>query len=51
MKEYGMITKDGEIIYRVKCETLAEAISHFTFLKKMDTGSLLEIYDVRQIGK
>lgn len=49
MKEYGMFTKDGEIIYRIKCENVMDATKQFSFLKQMDAVTLLEIYTIKQI--
>ena len=49
MREYGMLTKDGEVIYKLKSENIMDAIKRFAFIKRMNIPTLLEIFEVREI--
>lgn len=51
MREYGMFSKDGEVIYRVKSENIMEAIKHFAFIKQMHIDTLLELFEVKEVKK
>ena len=51
MREYGMITKNGEIIYKVKSENIIEAIKHFAFIKQINAKNLLQLFDIEEIKK
>jgi hypothetical protein len=51
MREYGMITKTGEIIYKVKSENIIDAIKHFSFIKQISAIHLLELFNIEEIKK
>lgn len=46
MKEYKLTTKDGEILKKVKAESMEIAIDMFCEIKKLDRERLLSIYEV-----
>lgn len=49
MKNFVLTTKMGEIITKVFCETLEEAITLLSFKKRLSSRDLLEIFDVKEI--
>lgn len=49
MREYGMTTKNGEVIYKVKSENIIEAIKHFAFIKQINVKHLLQLFDIEEI--
>jgi hypothetical protein len=46
--EYHLLNKSGEIISKVKTESMELAIELFSLIKKLDPSKLLEIYNVKK---
>ena len=49
MKHYGLLTRDGEVINKLKRECLSQAITSFAILKHLSREALLEVYVVAPI--
>jgi hypothetical protein len=49
MKHYGLLTKDGEVINKLRRESIVQAIASFAILKKLSREALLEVYVVAPI--
>ena len=51
MKKFALcIKKSGEVINTCLSSSLQEAINYFAITKKIDSFSLLDIYDVKKIN-
>lgn len=49
--EYGLVSKDGEVIAKVKTDDYLLAAKYFSEIKKIRLDSLLEIFSVKKITK
>jgi hypothetical protein len=50
MKKFALTTKLGEIITKVICDSMDEAIELFSMKKHINSEDLLEIFDVKELS-
>lgn len=49
MKEYGIYNTQNEVIYKIKTDSMDEAINIFAFMKKMEVDMLLSLFEIKEI--
>ena len=47
---YGLLTMDGEVILKVKSQTIKSAIEYFSKIKKLPKDKLLSIFYVVNVN-
>jgi len=48
---YGLVSKDGEVIAKVKTDDYFLAVKYFSEIKRIRVDTLLEIFSIKKIIK
>ena len=51
MKNYGLYTKENEIIHKIKAESIEEATIILSKIKKLSKKNILDIFEIKEVSK